>query len=245
MKIEKGLLKQNEKDNLGTQELYSEDTYWNIAQLYENAIKKYAKKNIWFLPPQTLEPKRQQKYKQIRKFIDLCIEFEISFEVVMDEQVRVLMNFINEKNLPQKYPYFNMLISEGAKKRMEYIKKGIAKRYTGRARIEESHKVLSLNIEKSLRESMGKVYNQFKRTKDFIGAIGEFEATQELEVMARAKFISNIYIYSSPLGEKTEFLKRIKEDAGKRLSDQQKEAIVKIKKALISEFKDKEILKYV
>ena len=97
MKIGKGLLKQTEKDNLGTQELYSEDTYWEVAQLYENAIRKYTKKNIWFLPPQTLETKRQQKYKQIRKFINMCIEFEISFEVVMDEQVRVLMKFIKEK----------------------------------------------------------------------------------------------------------------------------------------------------
>ena len=245
MKIGKNLLKQNEEDNLGTQELYSEDTYWSIAQLYENAIKKYAKKNIWFLPSQTLEPKRQQKYKQIKKFIDLCIEFEISFEVVMNEQVRVLMNFIKEKNLPQKYPYFNMLISDNARKRMGYIKKSIARRYTGKARIEESHKVLSLDIEKSLRESMGKVYNQFKRTKSFIGTIGEFEAIQELEVMARAKFISNVYVYSSPLGEKTEFLKQIKEEANQRLSERQKEAIIKIKKDLISEFEDKEILKYV
>lgn len=245
MKIGKNLLKQNEEDNLGTQELYSEDTYWSIAQLYENAIKKYTKKNIWFLPPQTLEPKRQQKYKQIRKFIDLCIEFEISFEVVMDEQVRVLMKFIKEKNLPQKYPYFNMLISEGAKKRMEYIKKGIARRYTGRAQIEEIHKVPSLDIEKSLRSSIRKIYDQFKRTKDFIGAIQGFEATQELEIMARAKLISNIYIYSSPLSEKIEFLKQIKEDTGKHLSKRQKEEVVRIKKDLISEFKDKEILKYV
>jgi len=245
MKIGKNLLKQNEEDNLGTQELYSEDTYRDVGQLYEDALRKYTKKNIYFLSPGISEARKKQKYKLIKKFIDLCIEFEISFEVVMDEQIKVLVNVIKEKKLPMKYPYFNMLISENARKRMGYLKSNIAKRYTGRARIEESHKVPSLNIEKSLRESTGKVYNQLKQTKDFIGAVGEFEAIQELEVMARAKFISNIYVYSSPLGEKIEFLKQIKEDAGKRLSKQQKEEVVRIKKALISEFKDKEILKYV
>jgi hypothetical protein len=244
MKIGKNLLKQNEEDSLGTQELYSEDTCWNISQLYENALKKYTKKNIWFLSPTISEARRKQRYGQIRKFIDLCIEFEISFEVVMDEQIKVLVKFIKEKKLPMKYPPFNMLISENARKRMGYLKSDIARRYSGKARVEESHKVPSLNIEKSLRESMGKVYDQFKRTKDFIGAIQEFEATTELEIMARAKLISNIYIYSSSLSEKIEFLKQIKEDTGKRLSKQQKEAIVKIKENLISEFKDGEIKKY-
>ena len=91
---------------------------------------------------------------------------------------------------------------------------------------------------------MKKVYDRFKKTKEFIGAIQKFEAAQELEVMARAKLISNVYVYSSPLNEETEFLKEVKKEADQRLSDQQKESIVKIKEDLMSEFKDKEILKY-
>lgn len=245
MKIGKGLLKQTEEDNLGTDELYSENTCQHIGQLYRDALIRHAKKDRWFLAPQISEAKRKKRYEQIKKFIDMCLEFEIPYDVVMNHQVKILVKFIKEKNIPVKYPLFAMLISENARKRLEGIKNDIEKQYTGRARVEEFHKVQSLNIEKSLRESMGKVYDQFKRTKDFIGAIGEFEATQELEVMARAKFISNIYVYSSPLGEKTEFLKQVKEDAGKRLSKQQKEEVVRIKKALMSEFRDKEILKYV
>jgi len=245
MKIGKGLLKQIDEDSLSTDELYSESTYKQIGQLYREALIRHTKKDRWFLAPQISEAERKKRYEQIKKFIDICLEVEIPYDVAMDHQVRILTKFIKEKNLPMKYPLFNMLISENARKRLEGIKKDIARRYTGKARIEKTHKIQSLDIEKSLRESMGKVYNQFKRTKDFIGAVGEFEATQELEVMARAKFISNIYIYSSPLGEKTEFLKQTKEDAGKRLSRQQKEAIVKIKKDLMSEFKDKGVLKYV
>jgi len=92
---------------------------------------------------------------------------------------------------------------------------------------------------------MRKVYIRFKQTKELIGAIQKFEAIQELEVMARTKLISNIYTYSSPLSEETEFLKEVKKEADQRLSEWQKEAIVQIKKDLMSEFKDKEILKYV
>jgi len=245
MKIGKGLLKQTEKDNLGTDELYSENTCQHIGQLYREALIRHAKKDRWFLAPQISETKRKKRYEQIKKFIDMCLEFEIPYDVVMDHQVKILVKFIKEKNIPVKYPLFAMLISENARKRLEGIKKDIVERYTGRARVEEIHKVSSLNIEKSLRNSMRKVYDQFKRTRDFIGAIQEFEAMIKLEIMARAKLISNVYIYSSPLVEETEFLKRIKEDAGKRLSKRQKEEVVRIKKALMSEFKDKEILKYV
>lgn len=245
MKIGKGLLKQVKETDLDTKELYSEDTYWDIAQLYENAISRYVKRNIWFLPPALSEIKKKQRYKQIKKFIDICTEFEISFEVVMDEQVKVLVKFIKEKNLPMKYPPFAMLISDNARKRMEYIKNAIKRRYTGRARVEESFHVRFLNIQKSLQNSMRKVYERLKQTKELIGAIQKFEAIQELEIMARAKLISNIYIYSSPLSEETEFLKEVKKEADQRLSDQQKDAIVKIKEDLLSEFKDKEILKYV
>jgi len=245
MKIGKNLLKQNKKDDLDIQKPYSKDTYWNIAQLYENAIKKYAKKNVWFLSPTIPEARRKQRYEQIRKFADLCVEFEISFEVVMDKQIKVLVEFIREKKMPMKYPYFNMLISDNARKRMGYIKDAIKRRYAGKARTQELSRVHFLDIEKSLRGSIKKVYDQFARTRGFIGAVGEFEATQDLEMMARAKFISNVYVYSSPLAEGTEFLKRIKEDAGKRLSKRQKEEVVRVKKALMGEFKDKEIMRYV
>jgi len=245
MKIGKGLLKQVEKDSIGTDELYSESTYRHIGQLYRNALIRHAKKDRWFLAPQISEAKRKKRYEQIKKFIDMCLEFEIPYDVVMDHQVKILVKFIKEKNIPIKYPPFNMLISENARKRLEGIKRDIIKRYTGRARVKESFSVQFLDIEKSLRSSIRKVYDQFMRTKDFIGAIQGFEAAQDLEIMARAKLISNVYVYSSPLGEETEFLKQIKEDAGKRLSRQQKEEVVRIKKDLMSEFKDKEVLKYV
>ena len=247
MKIGKGLLKQVEKDDIGTNELYSESTYRYIAQLYRIALVRYAKKDHQFLSSQISEEKRKKRYEQIKKFIDICLKFDIPYDVVMNHQIKILTKFIKEKNLSRKYhyPVFAMLISDNAQKRMEYIKKDITRRYTGKAQVQEFHKVQFLDIEKSLRESMEKVYNQFRQTKELIGAIQKFEATQELEIMARARFISNVYIYSSPLNEETEFLKEVKKEAGQRLSKQQKEAIVKIKEDLMSEFKDKEILKYV
>jgi len=247
MKIGRNLLKQNKEDDPTTRGPYSEDIYWNIAQLYENAIKKHAKKNVWFLSPTLPEAGRKQRYGQIRKFVDLCDEFEISFEVVMDRQIKVLVEFIREKRMPMKYPPFNMLVSDNARKRMGYIKDAIKRRYTGDARAQELSGIRFLDIEKSLRNSMNRVYDRFKKTKEFIGAVQKFEATQELEIMARAKLVSNVYVYSSPLSEETEFLKEVKKEVDQRLSGQQKKAVVKIKEDLMSEFrdKDKEILKYV
>lgn len=241
MKIGKGLLKQAREDSLGTRELYSEDTYRDVGQLYEIAIRKYVKKNIWFLAPGISEARRKHRYEQIKKFIDICIEFEISFEVVMNEQIRVLVKFLKEKKMPQKYPPFNMLISENARKRMGYIKQDIAKRYTGKARVEETFKVQSLDIEKSLRASMNKIYDVLKKDIE----LQELRAAQVLEIMARAKLVSNIYIYSSPLAEQIEFLKEIKKEVGQNLSKHQKEEVVRIKKALMTEFENTEVLEYV
>lgn len=245
MKIGKNLLKQTDEDKLGTDELYSESTYRQIGQLYREALVRHTKKDRWFLAPQISEIERKKRYRQIKKFIDICLEIGVPYDIAMDHQVRILTKFIKEKNVPVKYPLFAMLISDNARKRLEGIKKDIARRYTGKARIEETHIVQSLDIEKSLQESMRKIYDRFGRVLE----IKESEAVIVLEIMARARLISNVYVYSSPLGGKTEFLKQIKEDAKKHLSRQQKEAIVRIKEDLMNEFKDKdkdkEILKYV
>lgn len=247
MKIGKDLLKRITNDDLETEELYSESTYRYIAMLYNNTIYLYTKhqtKHGGFFSSRILKEKKEKQRNQIKKFIDICIEFEIPFDVAIDKQIKILTKFYKEKSL-KLFPSFATLVSDNARKRMGYIKDGIKRRYTGSARAQELFRVQFLDIEKSLRDSIKKVYDKFKQTKDFIGTIGKFKATQELEIMTRAKFVSNIYVYSSPLNEETEFLKQIKEDAGQRLSEQQKEAIIKIKKDLVSEFKDKEILKYV
>jgi len=242
MKIKKGLLKQVEEDSSSTEELYSEDTYRHIASLYNNAISLYTKHQTehgGFYSSRLLEKKKIKQRNQIKKF-----EFETPFDVAIDRQIKVLVDFYKEKGL-KLFPTFATLISDNARKRMGYIRDNIKKRYTGSARAQELFRVQFLDIEKSLRDSMKKVYIRFKQTKELIGAIQKFEATQELEIMARAKLISNVYIYSSPLSEETEFLKEVKKEADQRLSDQQKEAVVKIKEDLMSEFRDKGVLKYV
>ena len=251
MKIGKNLLKNVTNDDLETEELYSESTYQHIAMIYNNTIMLHTKKHAGFLTPQVPEDKRKRQVDQIQKFIDMCIEFELSFDVVINEQIKILTKFYKERGL-KLFPSFATLVSDNARKRMGYIKNAIKRRYTGSARAQELFRVQFLDIEKSLRDSMRKVYIRFKQTKELkielkepIGTIQKFKAVQELEIMARAKLVSNIYIYSSPLSEETEFLKEVKKEADHRLSDQQKEAIVKIKEDLISEFKDKEVLKYV
>lgn len=248
MKIKQGLLKQIEKDKLGTDELYSEHTYQYIASLYNDAVSKYMKRHSFFYSPSLSEKQKKRQTNQIKKFIEVCIKFELPFDKVMDNQIKILAKFMKEGKLKIKgvrYPPFAMLISENGQKRLEYMKGAISRKYTGSARRQELSRVHFLDIEKSLRNSMNKVYDRFRQTRELIGTLQKFEAVQELEVMARAKLVSNIYVHSSPLSEETEFLKEVKKEAGQRLSDQQKEAIMQIKKDLMSEFKDKEILKYV
>ena len=66
-----------------------------------------------------------------------------------------------------------------------------------------------------------------------------------LEIMARARLVSNVYVYSSPLADQTDFLKQVKETAGGNLTGQQKEDIVRIKKDLMKEFDAAGVVKYV
>ena len=105
MEIGKGLLKHLTKDQLGTDELYSESTYKYIAQLYRLALVRHAKKDHQFLSSTISEAEREKRYGQIKKFIELCIEFEISYDVAIDHQVKILTKFIKEKNLSRKYHY--------------------------------------------------------------------------------------------------------------------------------------------
>jgi len=249
MKIKKGLLKQVEEDSSNTEELYSESTYRHIALLYNNAIYRYTKhqtKHGGFYSSRILEKKKEKQRNQIIKFIDICIEFETPFDITIDKQIKVLVEFYKKRGL-RLFPSFATLISDNARKRMGYIRDNTKRRYTGSARVQELFKVQFLDIEKSLRDSMRKFYEQLCRIKKLlVGAkFPRTIALTELEIMARTKLISNIYVYSSPLSEETEFLKEVKKEAGQRLSSQQKEAVIKIKEDLMSEFKDKEILKYV
>ena len=93
MKIGKNLLKNVTNDDLETEELYSESTCQQIAMIYNNAIMLHTKKHAGFLTLQVPEDKRKRQVDQIKKFIDLCIEFELSFDVVMNEQIKILAKF--------------------------------------------------------------------------------------------------------------------------------------------------------
>jgi len=87
MKIGQGLLKHLTEDTLGTDELYSESTYKQIGQLYREALIRHTKKDHWFLAPQISEAERKKRYGQIKKFISICLEVEVPYDVAMDHQV--------------------------------------------------------------------------------------------------------------------------------------------------------------
>lgn len=245
MEIKRGLLKKVNNDKLETEELYSESTFRHIGILYEEAVQRHCKRKVWFISPQLGEDKKEKRFEQIRKFVDLCLEIGLPFDVAMDNQVRVLVKFIREKGMSMKYPPFAMLVSENAKKRLGWIRDGIARRYTGQARTKEFFQPQTLDLEKSLRESIQKIYDRFRTIKATVGRLEKPVAVFELERLARSRMVTKVYIYSSPLNTESEFLTTILKEAEGKLSGKQKDSIIEIKTKLVDEYQDEEVLKYV
>jgi len=228
--------------------LDSESTYLNVAIVYEELVYAFAGKRIWFLPPKASEAIKEKKMKQLRMFVEIAVEVGVPFEVYMKAQFEQLVPYLKKVNPKMPYPAFSYLLTEKAVDRFFEYRKRMKDSYIGRDRwTVEFYRTSYVDVVSSVRSSAQKFHNQLVKLKAALGTITPERALQELEVMARAGFVSNIYVYGSPIveGSESEYLVNLQAEAGGKLNEEQKEAVKRVRKNLRLENTDEDVLGYV
>lgn len=227
-------------------ELESEEACRRVASLYSRYVYKWSKRQAYFLTPNMKKEKREKHLRQLKQFIRITSDLGVVHEVYMKAQFEEQMAFLQTRGL-QYVPFAN-LISQKAVERFKKYKERIDASYsTEDARKEEFYSVDTLRIRKAVVESIEKFYDRLERLKELTKKITIDVAIEELEVMTRAKMISNIYIFVSPLivPQNSEYLEGLHREVTKKLSDYEKKEAKKVRKEALENFEDKEILRYV
>jgi len=224
-------------------QLLNESTYQFVISMYESFVWRYSKKKVYFVNPSMKKSTREKKIEMVKKFIMITVALGVPFDIFMKAQFEILVPYFRKSNYGISYPTFSNLISDKAIERFEKYDSSIQRRYQGFSRTVEFFKSPHLDIESSIMDSARRFYERLKKFPE----INESLAVKELEILARAAVVSNVYVFSSPLIEKSgsEYLRNLKEETSKRLSSYQKEFVKRIRKDFGAIFIDKKISNYV
>ncbi len=234
----------NSSDLEATKEsLHTTHVYKQIAELFEKFVLEFSHKRIWFLNHRMKDDTLRKKYAECEKFVDIAVELNIPFEVYMKVQFEILTPFLKKQNLS---PRFCHLISPKAVERFKEHAPKLKERYTGTQWMDVYTKSSFIDIRKSVMLSAHKFYDRLKRVRDSAGtSFNIILVLREFEMLARAGQLSNVYVWSSPLQCGREFITTLREKTDEKITEHQKFMVVNTRKLFNTEFKDKELLKYV
>lgn len=225
----------------------SEKECHHIALIYSQYVHKYSGRGAFFITSKMSEEKKEKRFAQIRKLIQIAADLGVPEEVYIKAQFEQQMKWLEPRGL--KYVPFANLISERAVREFEKYRERIEGSYSDKTAKKEFYSTQALDIRKAVEDSATKLYNRLKCVKGLIGDKGFTDSLvlTELETMVRAGMISNIYLYVSAMASPSdsEYLSDKWLEADRKLSSFDKAAAAKIKKELLRNFDDKEIAKYV
>lgn len=243
--IFKHLIKEEERKAL-TSNIESEEACKRVASLYSRYVNKYSGRNSFFLTNRLSKPVREKRLEQIRKLIRIANDLGVPVEVYIKAQFEEQMVFLRTRGL-RHVPFAN-LISDNAVRRFDKYKERIDLSYsTDKARKEAFYSTDTLKVREAIQNSMEKFYARLERVKKSLGTLEIAIAIIELEVMAKANQLSNIYIYCSPLVEVggSEYLSELWAEVDKKLNEFEKKEASLVRKEFLKNYKDEIIKQYV
>ena len=222
--------------------LHNTQVYRQVAELYEKFVLEFSNKHVWFLTHRMKDDTLREKYKQCEKFVDIAVELNVPFDVYMKVQFEILTPFLKRQKL---YPRFVHLISPKAIERFKSHVPKLKERYTGTKWMDEYLRTSSVDIEKSIMRSAQVFYKRLKSLQGI--SINTFKAVEELEMLARAGVVTNVYIYNSPIVKEgqSEYLAELQKKTEATMTDSQKFLAKRTRSKLSSEFEDKDLAEYV
>jgi len=224
--------------------LESEEACRRVASLYGQYVHKWSRRDAFFLSKRLTEAKKQKRLAQIRKLIRIVADLGIPMEVYIKAQFEEQMPFLRTRKLT--YVPFANLISQRAIDRFKQYKKRIDSSYGTETRREEFYSTDTLKIRKAVQESMKEFYECLKEIKD-AGILSMNVALKELETMARARMVSNIYIFVSPIASfpSSTYLSELRSTVAQKLNDFEKKEAIRVRKEVLEELDDQEMSEYV
>ena len=216
-----------------------------IALIYSQYVHKYSGRGAFFITSKMDEKKKEKRFAQLRKLIQIAADLGVPEEVYIKAQFEQQMKWLEPRGL--KYVPFANLISERAVKEFEKYKERIDGSYSDKTARKEFYSTQALDVRKAVCDSATKLYNRLLVVKEHLGDITINDAQRELETMVRAGMISNIYLYVSVLASPSdsEYLTDRWKEADRKLSSFDKAAAAKIRREVARNFDDKGIAKYV
>lgn len=213
--------------------LHNRDTYQHIANLYTDQCQKWLGHKVFFLTYRMKKETRKKRLEMLGKFVDTTLSLGVSFERYMEAQFEILVPYLKKQHPGSNFPpAFGALISEKAVNRF--------KKYAEKVDVVgvEVYRAFELDIRRALRSSIERFHDKTKEIRE------KKQITHKLEIMARAGLVSNIFVYCSPLVEKSEseFLLNMQYEVSKRLTKEQKQMVEKVKKELGRESDAKEVI---
>jgi hypothetical protein len=245
VEIKKSLFKEIDKDNVIPVILDGEKECQHIALIYSQYVHKYSGRGAFFITSKMSEEKKEKRFAQLRKLIQIAADLGVPEEVYIKAQFEQQMKWLEPRGL--KYVPFANLITERAVEEFEKYKERIDGSYSDRTAKKEFYSTQALDVRKAVEDSIAKLYYRLLAVKKYKGEVTIALAQTELETMAKAGMISNIYLYVSALASPSdsEYLTDKWKEADRKLSSFDKTAAAKIKKEVLGNFDDKEIAKWI
>lgn len=227
--------------------LHTTQVYHQVAELYEKFVLEFSGKQFWFLTSRMKDDTLRKRYKQCEKLVDIALELNAPFDVYLKVQFEILVPFFKKVNPRAPYPQFYHLISEKAIARFKEHSAKLKERFTGTKWMDEYLRTSFVDIGKSILNSARKFYDRLKSLQGV--PIDAYVAVDELEMLARAGVVTNVYICSSPIVKDSQsaFLIDLQKETDAKMTDSQKFLAKRARDTFITEFafEDKEIAKYV
>lgn len=233
------------RDNMASAVIDGEKECRYIALIYSQYVHKYSGRGAFFITSKMSEEKKEKRFAQLRKLIQIAADLGVPEEVYIKAQFEQQMKWLEPRGL--KYVPFANLISERAVAEFEKYRERIDKSYSDETARKEFYSTQALDVRKAVYDSAMKLYHRLVVVKEHQGEITINDAQTELETMVKAGMISNIYLYVSVLASPSdsEYLTDKWKEADRKLSSFDKQAATKIKKEVLGNFDDKEIAKWI
>jgi hypothetical protein len=220
------------KDN-GIRDLDNRETHIAVAATYAELVRKASGKTIYFLSGDMESKKYRTKLEQVRKMIQICVDFGVTFEQYMQVQFDKLIPWL-KRTKGLQYPPFNMLISDGAVTRFNEWQEKHGKQYESKKEARQALSPARINYFRSMFDSAEYFHERLQN-------VGTENVLQELEMLARLGKLTKLYIFTHPLvqGEcRSYYLKTVRIDMKNQLTDHEKEVLMKYRKELDEKYKE-------
>jgi len=219
-----------------------------IAAIYSDYVFLYSKQQISFLTKRMNAKTRDKKLAQLKKLLNIAMDLGVSPEIYIKAQFEQQMGWLRKKGFT--YVPFANLIADKAIERFKEYEARINSSYSSKeARRKEFYSTQTLDIEKSVADSMVKLYDRLVLIDSSVGELSKQIVVTELVVMAKAAQVSNIYVYCSPLSGvgMHDYLDKIFDEMSEKLNDFEKEMIGHTRSKVLesAKFSDEEIKKYI